>query len=60
MPSARYHQQRAKTLLSWAKATKDKAYADRLRVKAAAEREQAKEAREEVADLKPVLGEFKA
>jgi hypothetical protein len=60
MPSARYYQQQAKTLLSWAKATKDKAYADRLRIRAAKELEQAELAREAVADLNPLLAEFNA
>ena len=52
MPSARYYQQQAKTLLSWAKATKDQACARRLYVHAASELEHAEEqAREAMADL---------
>jgi hypothetical protein len=60
MPSARYYQQQARTLLSWARETKDKAYAERLRAKAAKEIEQAQEAREAVVDLSPLLAEFNA
>jgi hypothetical protein len=33
MPSQRYYRDRAKTLLAWAKATKDKAYAAQLRLR---------------------------
>jgi hypothetical protein len=58
MPSARYYCQQANTLLSWAKATKDKASAIRLRAQAAKELEHAAEAREAVADLDPLLNEF--
>ena len=58
MPSARYYQQQAKTLLSWAGATKDRAYADRLRAQAAKELEQAEQARTHVADLNALLIEF--
>jgi hypothetical protein len=58
MPSARYYREQAKTLLSWARATKDKAYADRLRTRAAEELEQAQAAGEAVADLNPLLMEF--
>jgi hypothetical protein len=58
MPSARYYREQAKTLLSWASATKDKAYADRLRARAAEELEQAVAAREAVADLNALLMEF--
>ncbi len=58
MPSARYHREQAKTLLSWARASKDKAYADRLRARAAEELEQAEAAREAVADLNRLLMEF--
>jgi hypothetical protein len=50
--------EQANTLLSWARATKDKAYADRLRTRAAEEVEQAEAAREAVADLNPLLAEF--
>ena len=58
MPSPRYYRQQAKLLLTWAKATKDKAYAARLRACAAMELEQAQEAHEAVTDLNPLLTEF--
>jgi hypothetical protein len=58
MPSARYFRQQAKALLAWANATKDKAYANRLRARAAEELERAQEAREEVSDLNALLAEF--
>ena len=58
MPSARYYREQAKALLSWARATKDSGYADRLRARAAEELEQAELAREAVADLTPLLMEF--
>jgi hypothetical protein len=58
MPSARYYQQQAKLLLSWAKSTKDPAYAAELRARAAWELQQAQTAREAVADLNPLLAEF--
>jgi hypothetical protein len=60
MPSARYYQQQAMTLLSWARATRDSSHADRLRVKAAQELQQAEHAQESVADLNPLLAEFNA
>lgn len=60
MPSARYYRQQAKALLAWARATKDKAYADRLRAQAAKELEQAEQAQEAVADLNPLLADFNA
>jgi hypothetical protein len=60
MPSRRYYRERARTLLAWTKATKDKAYAAQLRLRAANELEQAEQAREEMADLNPLLGEFNA
>jgi len=60
MPSARYYRQQAKLLLSWAKATKDKAYAARLRARAVVELGLAQEAHEAVADLNPLLAEFNA
>jgi len=60
MPSQRYYRDRAKTFLAWAKATKDKAYAAELRLRAANELEQAEQAREEVADLNPVASGFNA
>jgi hypothetical protein len=58
MPSQRYYRQRARTLLAWSRATKDKAYAAQLRLRAANELEQAEHAREAVADLNPLLSEF--
>jgi hypothetical protein len=58
MPSARYHQRQAISLLLWARATKDKAYAESLRAQAAKELEQAEHAREAVADLNTLLAEF--
>jgi hypothetical protein len=60
MPSARYYREQAKTLLAWARATKDKAYADRLRARAAEQLEQSEAAREAVADLNPLLVDFNA
>ena len=60
MPSQRYYGQRARTLLAWSRATKDKAYAAQLRLRAANELEQAEHAREAVADLNPRLNEFNA
>jgi hypothetical protein len=60
MPSQRYHRERARTLLAWSKATKDKACAAHLRLRAANELEQAEQARGAAADLNPVLGEFHA
>jgi hypothetical protein len=51
MPSARYYQQQAKTLLSWARATSNKACAERLRAQAAKELEQAEQARQAVAEM---------
>ena len=63
MPSARYYRRQAKLLLSWAKATQDKSYADRLRTQAATELENAQKAQkahEAVADLNPLLAELNA
>jgi len=60
MPSQRYYRQRARTLLAWSRATKDKAYAAQLRLRAANELEQAEHAREAVTDLNPLLSEFNA
>lgn len=60
MPSARYYRRQAKLLLSWAKVTKDKSYADRLRTQAATELAHARQAHEAVADLNPLLAEFNA
>lgn len=58
MPSARYHWQQAATLLSWARATADQAWAAVLRQRAARELSQASEAREVVTDLNPLLTDF--
>ena len=60
MPSQRYYRERARTLLAWSKATKDKAYAAQLRLRAANELEQAEQAREAVADLTSLFSEFHA
>ena len=60
MPSQRYYRERARTLLAWSKATKDKAYVAHLRLRAANELEQAEQARGALADLEPLLGEFHA
>jgi len=51
---------RARTLLAWSKATKDKAYAAHLRLRAANELEQAEQARGAAADLNPAPREFTA
>jgi hypothetical protein len=58
MPSVRYYREQAKALLSWARATKDQAYANRLRARAAEELEEAEAARETIPDLNPLLMEF--
>jgi hypothetical protein len=58
MPSARYYYRQAKTLLAWAKATNDRAWAARLKAQAAKELEHAVEATEAVTDLNPLLHEF--
>jgi hypothetical protein len=58
MLSARYYREQARTLLSWSRATKDKAYATELRLRAATELDRAEKAREQVADLNPILAEF--
>jgi hypothetical protein len=60
MPSERYYRERTRTLLAWARATKDKAYAAHLRLRAANELEQAQQAREAVADLTSLPSEFHA
>jgi hypothetical protein len=57
MPSTRYYLQQAKLLLSWAKATKDRTHATRLRVQAARELEHAEDARE-MTNLDPLLADF--
>ena len=58
MPSERYYQQQAMSLLSWARATTDKAWADVLRGRAAKELEQAREDPGGITDLNPLLTEF--
>jgi hypothetical protein len=45
-------------LLSWARATTDKAWADVLRGRAASELEQAREDSGAITDLNPLLTEF--
>jgi hypothetical protein len=60
MPSQRYYRDRARTLLAWSRATKDKAYAAQLRLRAANELEQAEQARAAVAGLNALPGEFHA
>lgn len=58
MPSARYYRDQAKLLLSWARAANDPARAARLRTRAANALEEARDAREAVPDLNPILSEF--
>jgi len=58
MPSERYYRQQAAALLSWARATTDKAWAALLRERAARELEQAAEASEAITDLNPLLADF--
>jgi hypothetical protein len=58
MPSARYYRDQAKLLLSWARAANDPACAARLRTRAANALEEARDAREAVPDLNPILSEF--
>jgi hypothetical protein len=58
MPTARYYKEQARALLTWARATGDKAYADQLRVHAAKELERAEQAHAAVPDLNPILIEF--
>jgi hypothetical protein len=60
MPSQSYYIQQARALLSWARATKDRAKASRLRVQAAKELERAKEAGEPAEVLDSVVAEFNA
>ena len=60
MPSQRHYRDRARTLLAWSKATKEKAYAAHLRLRGANELEQAEQARGAATDLNPVPGEFTA
>jgi hypothetical protein len=58
MPSERYYRQQAAALLSWARATHDKAWAQVLRQRAARELERAAEGTSAVTDLNPLLEEF--
>ena len=58
MPSERYYRQQATALLSWARATHDKAWAHVLRQRAARELEQAQEGPAAVADLNSLLTDF--
>lgn len=57
MPSEQYYRQQATALLSWARATTDKACAAMLRERAAKQLEQAAEA-ETITDLNPLLTDF--
>ena len=58
MPSEQYYRQQATALLSWARATSDKAWANVLRQRAARELEQAAEAPGTVTDLNRLLVDF--
>jgi hypothetical protein len=58
MPSERYYRQQATTLLSWARATGDKAWAAVLRQRAARELEQAAKAPGSLTDLNRLLADF--
>jgi hypothetical protein len=58
MPSAQYYIGQARTLLEWARATTDKAYARALRMRAGALLQKAHDARAAVADLNPLLSDF--
>jgi hypothetical protein len=58
MPSERYYRQQAAALLSWARATHDKAWAHVLRQRAARELERAEEGMPAVTDLNPLLEAF--
>jgi predicted negative regulator of RcsB-dependent stress response len=58
MPSARYYIDQARTLLNWARTTKDKTYARLLRQKAGELLVQANDARAAVSDLNPLLADF--
>ena len=58
MPSAQYYIDQARTLLDWARRTKDKAYAHMLRERAEGLLKQANEARAAVSDLNPLLADF--
>jgi hypothetical protein len=58
MPSERYYRQQATALLSWARATHDKAWARILRQRAAYELERASDGRSAITDLNPLLDDF--
>jgi hypothetical protein len=58
MPSAQYYIDQARTLLTWARTTTDKAYARGLRQKASELLEQAGKSRATVSDLNPLLADF--
>ena len=55
MPSERYYRQQATALLSWARATTDKAWANVLRQRAARELKRAAETSSAITDLNPLL-----
>lgn len=58
MPSERYYRQQATALLSWARATHDKAWARFLRQRAAYELERAADDDTAITDLNPLLADF--
>jgi hypothetical protein len=58
MPSAQYYIDQARTLLSWARATKDRVYAQALRRRAASLLARAGSAKAAVTDLNPLLTDF--
>ena len=58
MPSERYYRQQATALLSWARATHDRAWARFLRQRAAYELERAADDHTAITDLNPLLADF--
>jgi hypothetical protein len=58
MPSPQYYIDQARTLLSWAQATSDKAYAAGLRRQAAKQLARTNGARAAIPDLNPILSDF--
>ena len=58
MPSAQYYIDQARTLLSWARATKDRVYAQALRRRAETLLARASSAKAAVTDLNPLLADF--
>jgi hypothetical protein len=58
MPSERYYRQQATALLSWARATHDRAWARILRHRAAYALERAADDRNTITDLNPLLADF--